>query len=89
VGVVDVALCLKFFPEVGMIVDLAVVADVQCAVFVCHRLMAGSDIYNTQTPMTEPDISIDEDAAVIRTAVRDAVAHADDEIGSDPPVGTI
>ena len=51
--------------------------------------MTGSDIDNAQAPVTETDISIDEAAAIIRPAMRDAVAHADDEIGTHSPIGTI
>jgi len=51
--------------------------------------MSGSDIHNAQTPMTESDISIDEKAAISGPAVRYAVAHASDESGGEPPVGTI
>src|ERR1700752_56909 len=77
---VDVATLFEFPAVISVIVDLAVVDDLQRVVFVGHRLMTGGDVDNAQAAMTEADATVDKDPGVVRSAMPDHVAHPDDRI---------
>ncbi len=72
---VDVTPGFERLAKIGVVVDLAVVSDVQRRIFIGHRLMTTRDVDNTQTAMAQSDVTVDEDAFVVRTAMRDHVAH--------------
>src|SRR5216683_2945842 len=76
VGAVDVSALFEEGAEVGMIIDLTVVGDLKRAVFVCHRLMTGRDINNTQAPMPQPNAVVNEQALIIRPTVMNYIAHS-------------
>jgi hypothetical protein len=86
VCLVNVPLCLQLFAKISVVVDLTVVNDMKSFVLIRHWLMAGRYIDDTQTPVTQPHSTINEDAFVVRSTMGDDVAHAL-EHGSiyDPP----
>ena len=45
------------------------------AVFVRHRLMTGGHVDDAQAPVAQADVAIDEDSFLVRSAMRDDVAH--------------
>ena len=59
-----------------MIVDLAVVGDVERAVFIGHRLVAGSDVDDAEAAVAQADAPVDENPFIVRTAMSDHIAHA-------------
>jgi hypothetical protein len=80
-----VATRFKHRAKVSMVVDLTVISDVKRAVFVCHRLLAGGQIDNTQTAMSQPYGTVDEDPDIIRASVADHIAHALKQTNVDFP----
>src|SRR5262252_3098100 len=60
VGAINVAPRFEVSTIICMIVDLAVVGDVETIVFIGHRLMAGSHVDDREAPMPERDAAIDE-----------------------------
>src|SRR5262249_44125904 len=76
VGSVDVSVSFERFAVVGVVVNLAVVGNVQGRVFgVGHRLMTRRDIDDAQTPVAQADVAIDKETFFVRTTMRDDVAH--------------
>src|SRR6185369_2981527 len=75
VRLVDVAVCFQRLAIVGVVVDLAVVGDVQRSVFVGHWLMTRGDFDDAETAMTETYVSVDKDAFLVRSAMGNDVAH--------------
>ena len=64
-------------PQLGIVVDLAVVGD-PAACVVPHRLVAGRGrVDDAQAPMAEADMAalVYPDARVVRTAMSDEIAH--------------
>jgi hypothetical protein len=80
VRLVDVAVCFQRLAIVGVVVDLAVVNDLQRPVLIRHRLMPGRDVDDAQTTMTETDAPINKQTSIIRSAMRDYVAHSNKRI---------
>ena len=76
VRAIDVAARFQGFAEIRVIVNLAVVDDVERAVLVGHRLMARRDINDAQTAVAQAHTPVNEDALVVRPAMRNHVAHA-------------
>src|SRR6185503_10402267 len=68
----------KIRPQVAMVIDLAVVDDPHAAVFIRHRLMPARQIHDRQSPVPQPDGSIDEHASVVGSAMRQTVSHANE-----------
>src|SRR5690606_21269862 len=75
-GAEDVAVRLELTPQFVEVVDLAVVADLDVAVFVAHRLASrGREIEHAQAPVRQTDWPVGPDAVGIRAAVAQRVAH--------------
>jgi hypothetical protein len=70
---------LKLTAKGTVIVDLAIEHHPNCAIFVRHRLVAGSEIDDGQPAETERYIAIRPEALIIRPAVWDRIRH-----GLDP-----
>src|SRR5256885_10798981 len=58
-----------------MIVNFAVVNNLHGTVFVRHRLMPCGDIHDAQTTMAQSNLSVNQDAFIVRPAMRKYVAH--------------
>src|SRR6185437_6935086 len=72
-----VAARVELLVELRKIVDLAIEADTDRAVFVEQRLAAqGREVDDRQTPVAEPDARRDVEAGIIRPAVMQRVGHA-------------
>src|SRR3546814_9630835 len=69
------------------VVDLAVVDDRDSAILVVHRLLAAGEVDDRKAAVTQPDAAVDEKAATVRPAVREAVGHRLEQVPVDrPPV---
>src|SRR3546814_18660851 len=69
------------------VVDLAVVDDRDAAILVVHRLLAAGEVDDRKAAVTQPDAAVDEKAATVRPAVREAVGHRLEQVPVDrPPV---
>src|SRR5436190_20903306 len=75
VSLIDVTACFQAFAKIRVIIDFAVVRNVKGAVFVRHRLMTTRDVDDAETAMAQTDRAVDENAFVIRTAMRNDIAH--------------
>src|SRR5262245_54517398 len=69
--------------QVPMVIDLSVVRDPDGRVFVRHPPMASTDFHDRKSPTTESDTSIDATARIIRSAVLERIAHAQQGLGID------
>ena len=58
-GAVAMAFGLELFPQLGLVVELAVVGDPDRAVLVGHRLGAAGDVDDRQPAMSERRRSVD------------------------------
>src|SRR6185312_2902903 len=85
VRLVNVAACFKLLAEISVVVDFAVVGNVQSVVFVSHRLMTALDVYDAEATVTETDWAIDEHAFIVRTTMRDDVTHSCQQRRFDAP----
>src|SRR5688572_18885740 len=85
VGLINVPFGFERLAIIGVVVDLAVISDVQRGVFIRHRLMAAGDIYDTETAMAQPNVAVDKDSLVIGASVRDNVAHGLQDSARDFP----
>src|SRR3546814_2078048 len=76
-GVADaaehVAGAAQFRGQFLEVVDLAVVDDRDAAILVVHRLLAAGEVDDRKAAVTQPDAAVDEKAATVRPAVREAV----------------
>jgi hypothetical protein len=59
----------------GVVVDLAVIDKMRRAVFVRHRLMTARHIHDGETAMAEADVTVNEQATIVRAAMGQHVAH--------------
>src|SRR3546814_1989904 len=82
--VAGAAQCRVQFLEV---VYLAVVDVRDAAILVVHRLLAAGEVDDRKAAVTQPDAAVDEKAATVRPAVREAVGHRLEQVPVDrPPV---
>src|SRR5262245_50644884 len=72
---VDVTARFEVVAIICVVVDLPVVSDLECTVFVGHRLMAARHVDDAQTSMPQANIAVDEDPNVVRPAMRNYIAH--------------
>jgi hypothetical protein len=59
-----------------VIVDFTVVGDMQRAIFIRHRLVAVSNVNDTEPPVAQADSLVDENPFIVGTAVSNYIAHA-------------
>ena len=71
--------------QVEVVVDLAVEDDRVAAILRGDRLMAAGDVDDGEATHAEAEIAVDELAAVVRSAMDDAVALRDDRLARDGP----
>ncbi len=88
-GLEEVPLGEQLLPEIQIVVDLAVVGDPHCSVFVAHRLVSGCQIDDAQPAGAERDRSIEIDAVVVRSAMGERLVHRLDEIAIRQPTGIV
>src|SRR5262249_23326405 len=74
----------ELFPQLDVIVDLAVKCDNQLAVQSGHRLSAGSKIDDGKAPMSKEYLLIDPDTRAVGSAMSEGIDHAL-QIRSFPP----
>ena len=70
---------IKFTPQSGMVIDLAIVTKHEAARLRGHGLMTvGRQVNDCQASMREPDpcVRIAPDSGIVRTAMDDRVGHA-------------
>ena len=72
---IDVTACFEFRAVIRVVVDFAVVGDVERRVFISHRLMSGSHINDAQAAVSKSHISINVETRIIRPAMRNTIAH--------------
>jgi hypothetical protein len=70
---------LEYGPQVRVVEDLAVIGDPQTAVLVRHRLLARSQIHDTEPPMAERSPVVLIEAGIVGPAVADNVRHPLDQ----------
>src|ERR1051325_3609202 len=78
--IVDVSAFFEFTSVIGVIVNLAVVRDLQRAIFVGHRLMTRSNVYDAQTSVTKGNAAVDEDTSFVGTTMRYHITHAQNHL---------
>jgi hypothetical protein len=78
-----VAAPLKLLPELGEVVDLAVVGRPKRHVLVREGLVAAGKVDDAQPPRPQPGSRLDVDALVVGAAVDDRPAHGRHELGRD------
>src|SRR6266542_3729929 len=74
---------LDLSPELAVVVDLTVLDDVNRAILVRDRLIASGEIDDREPPRCDPDLSIDERAAAVRTAMEQCLVHVVQQIRVD------
>jgi hypothetical protein len=79
-GAIDVASGFESGAQIGVIEDFAVVDNLQAAIFIGHGLMAVGEIDDAQAAEAESDEFIAKDAAIVGTAVSDAIGHGANEV---------
>src|SRR3546814_7622592 len=57
------------------------------AILVVHRLLAAGEVDDRKAAVTQPDAAVDEKAATVRPAVREAVGHRLEQVPVDRPIG--
>jgi hypothetical protein len=65
-------------PQFLVVVDLTVEDDPDRAIRIAHRLLAAVQIDDAQTPMTQRDVTTQENPFVVRPAVSQAPSHLAD-----------
>ena len=70
----------KILSEILMVINLAVEYYTNIVVLVGHRLLPGIQIDDTQTPETQPYISINIQPLVIGAAIGHDIPHPDQEV---------
>jgi hypothetical protein len=81
-GRVDMAIADELLTQNSMVVDLAVIGDVDEAVLVRHRLASCCDVDDCQTPVTQMRVLVFEIAGCIRSAMGQRARHAAQELTS-------
>ena len=72
---VAVPAILEVTPDRGVVVDLPVVDDPDRAVFVRERLLAGAQVDDTQTPVSEDGVRVAVQTDLVRSPMRKDVTH--------------
>ena len=70
-----VARGLELLPELAVVVDLAVLDDVDRAVLVRDRLVAALEVDDRQPSRREAGDRVEKDAATVRPAVHERLVH--------------
>src|SRR5262245_30080648 len=71
----DVAIAEELLAQLEVVVNLAVEDDLYAAVFVAERLLAGSEVDDGQSSMSEADTGADPETLSVRPAMGDAICH--------------
>ena len=58
-----------------MVVDFTVVDDPQTLVLVANRLLSGPNVDNAEPPHSQPDVTFDKKALIVRSAMHDSRIH--------------
>ena len=80
-GVIAMPGSLQGDPEFLVVVDLAVVHDVERPAVVVHRLMPARHVDDREAAMRQPHATFVEDAEIVRATMRHRVAHQDERLG--------
>ncbi len=80
-GAVAVSDGLQLGPEVGVVVDLAVVADPHRPVLVAQRLLAGGQVDDAQPPVAEGCPVVEVEPLFVRPPVREDRRHPPSPVG--------
>src|SRR2546422_2594122 len=75
---VAMAAALEGGAQLGMVVDLAVIHDVERSAVVVHRLMPARNVDDRETAMRQSDASLVEDAEIVRAPMRHGIPHPDE-----------
>ena len=78
---VVMAASLQGGAQLRMVVDLAVIHDVERSTVVVHRLVPARHVDDRETAMCQPDASLVEDAAIVRAPMRHGIPHPDEVQG--------
>ena len=70
------ALSFQAARNLGMVVDLAVVYDLDAPVVAGHGLLARRRVHDTQPTVTKTNASLHVESRAIRTPMRHDIAHA-------------
>jgi hypothetical protein len=76
---------LQAAAQFGMVVDLAVVHDVERAGVVVHGLMPARHVDDRQTAMCQSDAPLAEDAVIVRAPMGHRVPHPHENLGVHQP----
>src|SRR4029078_11682512 len=79
---------LQLGSEDRMVVNLAIVDELQIAVVASHRLLALSNVYDAQSAVTESNSVLDEQARGVWAAVHKKNPHLRDSLDRDRLVGS-
>src|SRR4029078_2551320 len=79
---------LQLGSEDRMVVNLAIVDELQIAVVASHRLLALSNVYDAQSAVTESNSVLDEQARGVWAAGHKNIPHLRDRLDRDRLVGS-
>ena len=74
---------LEPLAQLAVVVDLAVVDDLDAAVLVADRLVAAREVDDRQAPRRKRDAALDERAGAVGAAVHERVVHRLDDARVD------
>src|SRR5919108_172006 len=72
---ITVAPRLEHRAQFTVIVDFTVVDDAQTLVLVADRLLSGPNVDNAEPPHSQPDVTFDKKAVIVRSAMHDSRIH--------------
>ena len=72
---------VELLPDLGMIVNFAIVHDGDARGFIPHGLAAVGKIHDAQAAVSEMERPVDENIAVVGPSVAQGLGHAADVVG--------
>src|SRR5439155_17286455 len=69
--------------QLGVVVDLAVLDDRACAVFVGERLVAALEVDDRESPCSESDAAVDEAPFRVGSAMEERRGHRGEAVAVD------
>ena len=78
---------LELLPQLAIVVDLAVLNDVNRPILVCDRLIARLEVDDREPSSCEGRVAVDQDSVAVRAAVHERLVHALDRCPLHAVVG--
>jgi hypothetical protein len=84
-GAIAVAARFEILPQILMVINFTIEDDPNVSVFIAQGLMAGLNVDDAEPSHGQPNVLLDEEAVIVRTAVDDLLVHCGEQVAIHAP----